>query len=62
MKNNSKQDNANGLVIWFIMLMNAIILKTAYLHHPKWYWWLLASVPLLIIAIVSGRSKRHQAA
>jgi hypothetical protein len=41
----------NGLLISFLVLLNTIFLRSAYLDNKQYYWALLVSLPLLILAI-----------
>jgi hypothetical protein len=43
--------SASGMVIAFLILLNTIFLKSAYVDNDKYYWALLITVPLLVIAI-----------
>jgi len=49
----SQKENipANKLAILSFVLINAIIAEFAFIHNAKWYWALLLTVPLLLIAI-----------
>jgi len=38
-----------------VVLINAIILKQAYIVNENWYWLLPLTIPILIIAIIGQR-------
>jgi hypothetical protein len=44
--------SASGAMLTFIVLLNGIILKAAYLHDSRYYYALLVTIPLLILAFV----------
>ena len=48
-----------GIVLSMFIFMNAVILKTATSVDERWYWALLVSVPMLLIAIWDIRQKKH---
>ncbi|MCU7549192.1 FMN-binding glutamate synthase family protein [Chitinophagaceae bacterium LB-8] len=54
-----KAVSISGIILSMLIFMNAIILKTANKVDEKWYWALLVSVPLLLIAIRDIRQKKH---
>lgn len=56
---NQQQVSAGGMILLITVLLNAIILKTAYITNEQWYWALLVTVPLLLIAIWDKRQKKH---
>ena len=49
---------AIGIVV-LTLLLNVIILKTAYADNQNLFWMLIASVPLLIIAIYNAWGNKH---
>jgi hypothetical protein len=46
-----KHISVSGLAISALVFMNALILHAAYTQEGKYYWTLLVSIPLLVIAI-----------
>jgi hypothetical protein len=44
-------------VILFLVVSNALILKTAFVNNEKWYWSLIITLPLLLISIIHVRKK-----
>lgn len=57
MRNVNRQLNIKGVFILMALLVNVIIMKAAFLHNQKWYWWLMVTVPLLIVAITIRQSR-----
>ena len=51
MKQNEKQVSISGIILIIFLLLNAVILKTAFTVNEKWYSMLLISVPLLLVSI-----------
>lgn len=48
-----------GIILFIVVLFNAIILRNGWVMNPSWYWVLLASVPLLVIAIIDTSQRKH---
>lgn len=59
MKRDYKLMPARSMILFMLVLLNAIILKASYTGNEKGYWWLLVSAPLLLIALLDSRQKRH---
>jgi hypothetical protein len=57
MQGNHQQVSIGGASISFLFLLNAIILKQAFVTNQKWYWLLCISMPLLITAIIASNKK-----
>ncbi|HEY6975564.1 MAG TPA: hypothetical protein VH396_04705 [Chitinophagaceae bacterium] len=51
--------SVSGMILLILVLINVIILKTAYLVSENWYWCLIVSLPLLLVAIYDVRQKQH---
>lgn len=47
--------SVSGAMLTFIVLLNGIILKTAYLHDQRYYYALFVTLPLLIVAFIPGK-------
>lgn len=58
MERNQKHNSLSGIILLVLVLINAVVLRTAYTVNEKWYWALLVSLPLLVIAIRHS-SKKH---
>jgi glutamate synthase domain-containing protein 2 len=56
---NQKQVSASGLIILILVLVSAIALKDGYIGSGKSYWVLAFSLPLLLLAIINIRQKKH---
>jgi len=59
MSRNQEQISASGIIILILVLLNVIILKTAFLHDAQIYWGLMISLPLLLIAIFDTIKKKR---
>lgn len=59
MKSTVKPVSVKGMVLSILLFANAIILMEAYVYNQQWYWALIVTVPLLIIAIRDVRQKKH---
>lgn len=47
-----------GLLISILAIVNVIVIKVGFTVHPKWYYILLISLPLLgLIGLAGGRSE-----
>lgn len=49
---------ADNLVVWVLLLLNALILKEAYLFKPDYYWCLVVTAPLFVMALFRLRVRR----
>jgi len=54
-----KPVSVSGIVIVLFVLLNIAVLKEAYISNVKWYWALLVTLPLLLLAIFNARQKKH---
>ena len=43
---------ARGSIILFLVLLNAISIRAGYSENEKWYWVLIITLPLLLLAIL----------
>lgn len=59
MTQNQKQVPASGLIILILVLGSVIALKEGFTGSGKWYWVLLFTLPLLLLAIANIRQKKH---
>jgi hypothetical protein len=57
MTENQKEISAGGIMVVFLILANVITIKNAYLLHQDWYWLLLLTIPLQLIALKAHRRK-----
>jgi glutamate synthase domain-containing protein 2 len=56
---NHKSARISAIIILFIVLINAIILQEGFTGNGNWYYALLFTVPLLLLAIANIRQKKH---
>ncbi len=56
---NHKEVSISGMIVLFVVLLNAAILKAAFTGNENWYWALIVSVPLLLIALKDRFQKKH---
>lgn len=50
---------ASGVIILFLVLLNVVSIRAGYSENQKWYWVLVVSLPLLLLAILNIRQKKH---
>lgn len=58
MHRNQKKVSAGGLVILFLVLLNAVVLQQGLATNAMWYKAAYVTLPLLGIAIFISRTKR----
>lgn len=51
--------SASGIIILILVLFSAIIMRSGYINNEKWYWVLIITLPLLLLAILNIRQKKH---
>jgi glutamate synthase domain-containing protein 2 len=56
---NQKQVSASGIIVFSLVLINVIIIRAAYTANDNWYWALLITLPLLALALLNTRQKKH---
>lgn len=56
---NQRYVPVNGLIIIILILVNAVILREAFTGSGKWYWALLLTMPLLLLAIKNVQQRKH---
>jgi glutamate synthase domain-containing protein 2 len=59
MNKDSKPLSARNLILFMVVFMNAIILRNGFTINDTWYWGLLITVPMLVIAIIDITQRRH---
>jgi hypothetical protein len=57
MMRDKKQVLVGNIIVLLLLLINGIIVRTAYIGNSNWYWVLLIFVPLLLLAIFTIRQK-----
>jgi hypothetical protein len=50
---------ASKMSIAFLVLINTIAIRDGYAGNEKWYWMLIVTLPLLLLAIFTLRQKKH---
>ncbi len=59
MSRNQQPVSASGIIILMLVFINAIVVKSAYIDNPGYYWALLITLPLLVLAIYNVTQKKH---
>lgn len=55
----NQQVSARGMILLFIVLLNILVLRSAYTSRGQGYWLLFLTLPLLIIAIYNIKQRKH---
>ncbi|ULQ50912.1 GreA/GreB family elongation factor [Flavihumibacter fluvii] len=59
MLQNDKHASGSGITILLLVITNILILKVAFIQHDDWYWPLVITLPMLLLAILFARHKNH---
>ena len=59
MTGKQKPISASKIIIIFLVLLTAITIRAGYLRNENWYWSLSITIPLLLLAILNIRQKKH---
>jgi hypothetical protein len=59
MKQNTKKISVRGAVVLLLLILNAVILKVAFIENSKWYLLLIVTLPLLITALYYKGQKKQ---
>ena len=59
MKRNQKTIAVSSAILFVVVLLNVIVVSAAYTAGSGWYWALLLTLPLLLLAIHDTRQKKH---
>ena len=59
MSHKEKNVSPGGAIILLLVFLNALVLKISFIHNANLYCALLATLPLLLIAILDVRQKKH---
>ena len=59
MTGKQKPISASKIIIIFLVLLNAITIRAGYIGNENWYWSLSITIPLLLLAILNIRQKKH---
>jgi glutamate synthase domain-containing protein 2 len=56
---NRETVSVGNMIIWILVLLNAVIVKVAFTGSGSWYWVLIITAPLLFIALKDRLQKKH---
>jgi glutamate synthase domain-containing protein 2 len=56
---NQKLVSISTMIVFTLILINAVIISIAFAANDNWYWALIVSMPLLLIALADIRQKNH---
>lgn len=59
MLNKETQTSFGGSIILLLVVVSVLFLKTGFIYNNNWYWGLLFTLPLLLIAIVAVKQTKH---
>ncbi len=59
MAQNKKHISVSGMILLFLVLLNALVIREALTGSATWYWVLLITLPLLIIGIMNTHQRKH---
>ena len=59
MKSDPDHVSPNGMVVVILVLLNCIILRAAFTGNDSTYWWLLLSLPVLLVAMQDADRKKR---
>lgn len=62
MSNKEKDVSTSGSILFLLVLINAVIIKAAFLNHENWYWFLLITLPFLVKANYNLRERKQSLA
>lgn len=62
MSNNRKANPGVGIVVLLLILINALLVKIAFIKDANLYWLLIITVPLLLLAMYGGKRKKAEKA
>lgn len=56
---NIKRVPVSGIIILLLVLANVITIIESYTGNERWYWALVLALPLLLLAIINVRQRKH---
>jgi len=59
MSHKEKNVSVSRIVILLLVIINVLIIKVAFIQNENWYWGLIVTMPLLLIAIIDVRQTKH---
>ena len=57
MERSHQKISAGGPLVFFLLLLNTIVLREGFLASVKWYWVLTFTLPMLVTAIITSSRK-----
>ena len=54
-----KPVSASGIIILLFVLLNVLVLRNAFIRNEKLYWYLIVTLPLLLLAVSNTYQKKH---
>jgi len=61
MTSNKESNSVSGIAVLILVILNAVIAKIALIRNENWYWFLVFTIPLLLMAIWDMHKKKHTA-
>ena len=58
MLHNEKDIPVSGMIVLLLVILNVLILKVAFIKNEDWYWALVITLPMLLIAILDVRKRK----
>ena len=59
MRHNTKSPLAGNIILVFFIIINVIVLREANISNERWYWLLILTLPLLLLAASITRPKKR---
>jgi L-asparagine transporter-like permease len=59
MLHNEKNISVRQNIILLLVFLNAVILKVAFTRNESWYFGLIVTFPLLLVAIYNMHQRKH---
>lgn len=59
MTSKEKPISVSGMILLFLVLVNILAIKAGYTASEKWYWILIVTLQLLLLAILNVTQKKH---
>lgn len=55
----NKKVSLSGMILAILIIINVLAIRAGYTSSQNWYWILIATIPLLILAILNMRQSIH---
>jgi glutamate synthase domain-containing protein 2 len=59
MSHKEKYVSVSGIIILVLVIINVLVLKIAFIQNGNWYWALIITLPLLLMAILDVHQSKH---